>query len=80
MASGSGADRVSAGMKHAFGKPEAWAARVSPGSVVVEVVVPKSVQVAYIRQIARVVSSKLGQKLSVERVEIKLVQESLRLQ
>ena len=37
MATGAGADRISSGMSHAFGKPVGTAARVKPGQIIVTI-------------------------------------------
>lgn len=58
LAAGAGADRLSTGMKHSFGKTIATAARVNKGDVVMELYLPQGEE-ALGRDAFRVVSSKL---------------------
>ena len=58
LAAGAGADRLSTGMKHSFGKIIGTAARVFPGDTIMELYLPEGGE-ALGRDAFRVVSSKL---------------------
>ncbi|MEK6970589.1 MAG: 50S ribosomal protein L16 [archaeon] len=64
LAQGAGADRVSSGMKHAFGKPIGKAARIRSGQKLFSVLCDKSQVEAVKRGLLRAIP-KLGLKMSV---------------
>lgn len=66
LAAGAGADRLSTGMKHSFGKTIGTAAQVKKGSVVLEVFVQEGEE-NFAREALKVGSSKLPIKTSIVR-------------
>lgn len=65
LAAGAGADRLSTGMKHSFGKTIGTAAQVKKGASVMEVYLPDG-QEALGREALRVASSKLTLRTTVQ--------------
>ncbi len=65
LAAGAGADRLSTGMSHSFGKVIGTASRVTKGLTVMEVYVAKEEE-AFVREALRVGSSKLTIKTTIQ--------------
>ncbi len=61
LAAGAGADRLSTGMKHSFGKIIAMAARIDEGKVLMEIYVPKEEE-----EVARLALKSASRKLPVK--------------
>ena len=66
LAAGAGADRLSTGMKHSFGKTIGTASQVKKGAVVMEVYLPEGME-NFGREAFRVGSSKLTLRTTVQR-------------
>lgn len=82
LAAGAGADRLSTGMKHSFGKIIGTAARVEKGKVLYELYLPKEYE-RFGRRVLTLVSQKLPVKTTIDaefRKEIKLTKEELQRQ
>lgn len=67
LAAGAGADRLSTGMKHSFGKTIGTAARVFKGATLMELYLPKGEE-AFGREAFRVASTKLTVKVTVQNI------------
>ena len=70
MLATAGADRLQEGMRRAFGKPVGLAARVSPGTVIIELSTRAS-DVELAKRALRIASSKLPIKTKVEMFPLK---------
>lgn len=70
MIATAGADRLQEGMRRAFGKPVGLAARVSPGTVIMELSVRRN-DLELAKEALRVASSKLPIKASVKVVDLR---------
>lgn len=68
LAAGAGADRLSTGMKHSFGKTIGTAARMTKGSTIFELYLPEGAE-ARGRDALRVGSSKLTLRTTVQYIE-----------
>ena len=79
LAAGAGADRLSTGMKHSFGKTIGTAAKVEAGKTVMEVYCDKSAE-AVVREALRVATKKLPLRVSIQgeaQKAVKLTQAQL---
>lgn len=79
LAAGAGADRLSTGMKHSFGKIIAVAARIEPNKILFEISVPQEHE-AIARNALKAASKKLPLRTRIELVNnkvVKLTQEEL---
>lgn len=74
LAAGAGADRLSTGMKHSFGKTIGTAARVFKGKTVFELYLPQG-QEAIGRNALRIGSTKLPLRCSIQYIEEKKKEE-----
>ena len=68
LAAGAGADRLSTGMKHSFGKVIGTAAQVKEGKVLMEISVPKSAE-NEVRKLLKMASSKLPLRTTINLVK-----------
>lgn len=73
LAAGAGADRLSTGMKHSFGKIIAVAARVEEGQSIMEISLPLESE-AIARDALKAASKKLPLKTSIKSVTRKIVE------